>query len=128
MSIVAVKERVRQRDGYRCTQCGMTEAEHRAKYGRTLDVHRVVPRSRYTVVGSVTLCRACHGPQPKAQPETPDEAGRGSPLGIWIDAALRDAIEAARKRNRRTLREEVSLALEQYLERLGVWPPPESTP
>lgn len=48
---------------------------------------------------------------------------KGKPLGVWIDTALRDAIEAARKRNRRTLREEVSLALEQYLERLGVWPP-----
>lgn len=48
----------------------------------------------------------------------------GKPLHVWLDPYLRDAIEAARKKGRRTLREEVSIALEQYLEQLGLWPPP----
>lgn len=60
----------------------------------------------------------------KKKPQT----RKGKPLGVWIDSALRDAIEAARKRNRRTLREEVSLALEEYLQRLGAWPPPSNSP
>lgn len=48
----------------------------------------------------------------------------GKPLHVWIDSLLRDAIETARKRNRRNLREEVSIALEQYLGQIGLWPPP----
>ncbi len=48
----------------------------------------------------------------------------GKPLHVWIDAALRDAVETARRRNRRNLREEVSIALEQYLGQIGLWPPP----
>lgn len=62
-----VKALVRYRDGYRCVDCGMTAREHIAKYGRTLDVHRIVPGGRYTVKGCVSLCRECHGPKPRSQ-------------------------------------------------------------
>jgi hypothetical protein len=44
----------------------MTAQQHRAKYGKTLDVHRLEPGSAYAAAGCVTLCRACHGPQPKS--------------------------------------------------------------
>lgn len=45
----------------------------------------------------------------------------GKPLHVWLDPALRDAVETARKRNRRKLKDEVSIALEDYLRRMGLW-------
>jgi cytochrome c553 len=45
----------------------MTNAVHIAKYGRFLDVHRIVPGSKYAVDDCATLCRVCHGPQPKSR-------------------------------------------------------------
>lgn len=65
MTELQIKAAVRERDGHRCTQCGLDHPSHVALYGRTLDVHRVVPGSVYTVEGCVTLCRACHGPAPR---------------------------------------------------------------
>ena len=50
----------------------------------------------------------------------------GKPLHVWIDDELRDAFEEARKRNRRSLKDEVSIALEFYLKSQGLWPPSES--
>lgn len=47
----------------------------------------------------------------------------GTPLHVWLDEPLREAIEAARKKNRRSLRDEVSIALEKYLTEQGLWPP-----
>jgi 5-methylcytosine-specific restriction endonuclease McrA len=68
-----VKEKVRQRDGYRCTRCGMTNEEHQRLYrnqhgGKSLEVHRLVPGSKYTLEGCVTLCYACHQAFPKSPP------------------------------------------------------------
>ena len=79
MSVTKVKAAVRCRDGYRCTRCGMTHEEHVARYGKTLDVHRVVPGSVYTEPACVTLCRKCHGPQPRCP------RGCGWPPKLIID-------------------------------------------
>jgi hypothetical protein len=49
---------------------------------------------------------------------------KGKPLNVWIESDLRKAIDEACKRNRRKLNEEVSIALEEYLEKLDLWPPP----
>jgi hypothetical protein len=68
---VRLKAAVRARDGYRCRGCGMTADEHRAIYGRTLEVHRIAPGSPYTPDGCVTLCKTCH----KAQPKSPRGTG-----------------------------------------------------
>lgn len=65
MTELEVKAAVRARDGNRCTECGMTFEEHEQRYGSDLDVHRLTPRSRYTLEGCVTLCKSCHGPKPK---------------------------------------------------------------
>jgi hypothetical protein len=56
-----VKRAVRQRDGYRCTRCGMTDAQHRMRYGRGLHVHRNSPGEAYDVALCLTLCWECHG-------------------------------------------------------------------
>jgi hypothetical protein len=61
-----VKAAVRERDGYCCTECGMTHAQHRARYRKTLDVHRLTPGGEYTLAGCVTLCRKCHGSKPRS--------------------------------------------------------------
>lgn len=69
-----VKAAVRARDNHCCTKCGMTAAEHRNLYRRTLDVHRLVPGSLYTVEACVTICRRCHKSQPKRKRGQPDLA------------------------------------------------------
>ena len=36
-----LKEEIRKRDNYTCQKCGMTEIEHRIRYGRILTVHHI---------------------------------------------------------------------------------------
>jgi hypothetical protein len=63
--ILQVKAEVRARDGFRCTKCGMTNADHLAICGKSLEVHRVVPGSVYTLSGCITVCRSCHDQLPR---------------------------------------------------------------
>lgn len=67
MNPTAIKAAVRARDGYACTKCGMTNHDHITRTGRQLDVHRTTPGSPYSLEpgACVTLCRACHGPEPR---------------------------------------------------------------
>ena len=65
MTDLEVKAAVRERDGYKCTRCGKTNAEHIEETDRALDVHRVIPGIVYSVEWCVTLCRTCHGKMPK---------------------------------------------------------------
>ena len=64
--ILDIKEAVRERDGCRCSRCGMTQEEHLSAFGRRLDVHRLEPGEAYTVEGCVALCRPCHRLMPKS--------------------------------------------------------------
>lgn len=66
MTVLEIKDAVRTRDGYRCTECGLPNGDHIALTGRALEVHRLQPGSPYTVEGCVTLCRSCHGPKPRS--------------------------------------------------------------
>ena len=59
-----IKDQVRERDGQKCCRCGLPDETYRAVTGRSLDVHRLVPGSLYTVDGCVTLCGACHKKTP----------------------------------------------------------------
>lgn len=56
------------------------------------------------------------------------QARSGLPLHVWLEPALRHAIDVLKTRNRRSLTSEVSLALERHLAESGLWPPPPSEP
>jgi hypothetical protein len=114
-----VKALVRHRDGYRCQGCGMTARQHVKQHGRTLDVHRLVPGSRYTVKGCITLCRKCHGPQPKSPRGTTNNVLLRLPLD------LHDALEAEATLQRRSIGQMVALLLEEILSQKGKYPPPQ---
>jgi len=66
-----IKAAVRERDGYRCTECSMTGSQHRRRYDQDLEVHRIHPGSIYALELCVTLCRKCHKKKPKKAAPVP---------------------------------------------------------
>lgn len=63
----AMKERALIRDGYSCRECGMSQAEHKARLGRSLQVHHIHPKSQakdpnraHLLTNLVTLCERHH--------------------------------------------------------------------
>jgi hypothetical protein len=114
-----IKAAVRARDGFRCRLCGMGADEHASRFGRGLEVHRIIPGSDYTLDGCMTLCRPCHDLQPRS-PRGFVQARRlelGLPFRftVRIDAALVRAARAYAKDEMRTLRATVTLALRKFL-------------
>lgn len=89
--VLAVKRAVRARDGMVCVECGRTNADHIAEFGRTLDVHRVTPGSEYSVEPGVcvTLCRNCHSTKPKR----PSGSVQRAYKSVRLPARLWEAIE-----------------------------------
>lgn len=122
--ILRVKEAVRQRDGYRCTKCGLPQADHVAQYGRRLDVHRLAPGSLYTPEGCVTLCKRCHGPEPRLKKGEPS-ATRGPSLFLSLSADEASALaafigsQAVPPKAAAVLRK----ALRDFFAERGLWPP-----
>lgn len=62
-----IAESVRERDGHKCRACGMTQATHQNKFGKSLHVHHVVPVREFTdpedahsLGNLVTACIPCH--------------------------------------------------------------------
>lgn len=50
------------RDGYACLGCGMTDVQHRAKWGRPITIdHKNKDRSDNSMDNLQTLCLTCHG-------------------------------------------------------------------
>lgn len=55
------------RDGYRCVNCGMTDTEHRLKWGCSITVDHIDGNGRFSINKNhslsnlQTLCLVCHG-------------------------------------------------------------------
>lgn len=64
-----------QRDGERCVSCGMTRADHKAKFGRDITVDHTDGQGRYTpkteqnnnLDNLQSLCLPCHGKKDSAR-------------------------------------------------------------
>lgn len=68
-------------------------------------------------------------PSAKQRPSgKPTRPRRGKVLNVEIDPALRAALDNLCEKSRRDIKVEVSVALEEYLGKLGYWPPPPSSP
>lgn len=116
-----IKDAVRKRDGCRCRGCGMSADEHLATYSRQLDVHRTVPGSPYSIDGCVTLCRKCHGPQPRLDPGARDLAHprinvTHARLYADIPEDLKRRLDRMAQYHSRKIGAEVALALKRYLD------------
>ena len=126
-TVVQIKAAVRARDGHRCTGCGMTAAQHHERYGKNLDVHRTIPGSLYTLEGCVTICKRCHGPQPRRKKGQRDQAYNYSlvaiPLALY-EALSRYAEDKSDEDTDRSISWAGRKAVRQFLEEAGYWPPP----
>jgi hypothetical protein len=121
---VAIKTAVRVRDGMRCTQCGLSNAEHLDLTGKSLHVHRLQPGSPYTLEGCVTLCFSCHATAPKRKRGEPDVEVNGSL--VRLNPIFDGPLAALCERNASNATQEVNRALRVLLVREGLWPPPQS--
>lgn len=56
-----LKEKIRKRDGYRCTRCSKTQKEEYEETGHKLAVHHIdVDKGNNNPENLLTLCNACH--------------------------------------------------------------------
>lgn len=109
MNVLQIKAAVRERDEYKCTECGMTNFEHVLETNRSLEVHRLVPGSKYSIDGCVTLCRKCHGPKPR----TPK--GLGNRLALYLETHVVLAVKMTAVKTRKRISELVNQILEKAL-------------
>lgn len=61
------RRNVRERDGFQCVWCGMTQESHKDQFGSVLSVHHIrpartfdSPEERNAPENLITLCRQCH--------------------------------------------------------------------
>lgn len=117
MNVLQIKAAVRERDGYKCTECGMTNFEHILSSGKSLEVHRLNPGSKYAVEDCITLCKACHATKPKS----PVRSGPIAILRVPISLA-RILEELAEENPGSNFTQEGLLAIREYLRSIGKMP------
>jgi hypothetical protein len=61
----------------------------------------------------------------RAEQVEPGRSRQGKNLNVWIEGALRDAVDMAveQSRPRTNLKGIVEVALQEYLKTVGLWPP-----
>lgn len=81
-TLLFLKQAIRERDGFRCQKCGISEKE----LGRGLDVHRIVPGSEYSLSRKkcISLCTSCHRKMERRVRRPPGQ----SPMSKIIRAAI----------------------------------------
>lgn len=117
-----IKDAIRLRDGYKCVDCGMSQFAHIDKYGKALDVHRVIAGAPYSQTELVTLCRSCHGKRHGPDKRRLDPTAA---LNVSIPGWLKDMLDKEAKRQGRTLASEVSRRLKVAF---GLSPETEESP
>ena len=123
--ILRIKAAVRQRDGMRCTVCGMTNENHLAQHRQSLHVHRVVPGSLYTLSGCVSLCLADHAHAPRRKRKRGEKDLDNRAIHVLISQPIRDALDAYLEGEEApTLTRAVETALKEFLAERGFWPLP----
>ncbi len=121
-----IKKAVRKRDG-KCIRCGKTNDENISETGVSLDVHRRVPGSKYTVKGCVSLCRKCHS-ETHSDGELIDEQTAETvmtdrePFTFRLNDLLREGLDKLATRNASMLTGEIIIAIRTHLERNNLWP------
>jgi hypothetical protein len=65
MTEADIKAAVRERDGFKCRDCGKTNKKSIKGTGRSLQVHRLLPGTEYDEKWCVTLCQQCHARKPR---------------------------------------------------------------
>lgn len=130
-SLLDIKHAVRERDGFRCTGCGLSNEDNIARTGRQLQVHRLTPGSLYSVEPGVcvTLCTKCHGPQSRRKRGQPDlaRANHTKQKGVWVYlppalfAAFLAYVESVSPRTSKTA--VIEYILERLLTEKGFYPP-----
>src|SRR5262249_32038737 len=123
--ILALKEQVRQRDGYCCTLCGMTNKEHRKRVGKGLGVSRTLPDGDWTLENCATVCTWCRPHSPRYL--TPHvfrlENGKGMFL-LQGSQQWFDHISAAAESMGLTLASFIRVAVNKGLEQMDAEQPP----
>ncbi len=124
MTVLEIKAAVRERDGNSCTKCGMHNAEHLMQFGFSLDVHRTTPGSEYSLEEGVcvTLCRPCHGPEPRRPHGSVERTHRMVRIRPAIAAVVHELCETYCY----TFNEFVNEALRMRLEKEGCFAKPPS--
>ncbi len=123
MTKAEVKTAVRQRDEYRCTECGMSNVDHVSRFKRQLEVHRIKPGSLYTLPGCVTLCMCCHDKMPvRAKGESDIEKNGREAFSVGLPPELVDEFRAHAKR-RGGIRYCVELAFRRFIDEKERAPP-----
>jgi 5-methylcytosine-specific restriction endonuclease McrA len=57
----SLKKLIRQRDNYKCQNCGLTQEEHYKKYGRDIEIHHIdYDKMNCNKDNLITLCRSCN--------------------------------------------------------------------
>ncbi len=92
MKELELKAAVRERDGQRCVDCGMTAEEYAERSRISLDVHRLSPGSQYTAAGTVTVCRSCHRVRHGAK------KGHHLAVSIFVERGMSARVAAQAKR------------------------------
>jgi hypothetical protein len=113
--ILKIKRQVRERDGLRCTQCGLTNAEHLEQVGKSLHVHRLQPGSYYTVEACITVCASCHGSQARRKEGERDVEASAVLISVPYD--IYEQFRQLAHNNHRPVGWEIRLAIETHLQR-----------